>query len=635
MQDRQRKKSNLLLAIGALGIVFGDIGTSPMYAVSVSMNAAGSIHGQSAVYGIISLIFWTLALIVSVKYLLFITKVDNDGEGGIFAIVSVIKSKIRSSDNVIMWTMTAIAIASTGLLFADSLITPALSVMAAIEGLKMISDGTDQLIVSSSVAILIILFMAQRYGNDTLSRFFGPIMVLWFFAISLAGINAIISKPAILIAVMPQYGLDLLQSLTWSGRFSLLGSILLAATGAEAIYADMGHFGRRPISLAWYGFALTSLLLSYFGQGAWLLTASPVGIAKFNPFFAIVPSQLMVPMVVLATLASVIASQAVISGMFSLANQAIRLNYLPRLQVIHTSLVERGQIYVPYINFLLCIGGVLLVLGFRSSSALASSYGFAVAATMFLTTIAFSIVILFVWEWSFWKVIAFVFFAMPLDFVFLASTITKLPSGHYLTLIISIVIIWILSAWYLGNRTLAKRAQRIDIPVADFAEMTEMRHDLIYGKRPAIFFQHLPFPSEVEVTPNALLRQLQISSMLYQPAVIVEFLDSPLPKISDKKRLHTTQYSNDIHVVRIKFGYWEVVSIDPIIALGKKMGWWRDETEVVYFAVREDLKITEENKLSLLLKWPYFMLHKLDQPLPRSVNINSMRYVELGMPIAL
>ena len=635
MQDHLKKKNNLALAIGALGIVFGDIGTSPMYAVSVSVNASGSTNGQAAIYGIISLIFWTLALIVSVKYLLFITKVDNEGEGGIFAIVSVIKSKIRSSNNMIIWAMTAIAIASTGLLFADSLITPALSVMAAIEGLKMISDSADQLIISASVAILIALFAAQRYGTDTLSRFFSPIMLLWFFAIALAGLKAIILEPVILNAVMPQYGLDLLQSLSWSGRFGLLGSILLAATGAEAIYADMGHFGRRPINIAWYGFSLTSLLLSYFGQGAWLLKASPDEIAKFNPFFAIVPSQLMAPMVVLATLASVIASQAVISGMFSLANQAIRLNYLPRLQVIHTSLSERGQIYVPYINFLLCIGGVLLVLGFRSSSALASSYGFAVAATMFLTTIAFTFVILLVWEWSIWKVIAFVFFAIPLDFVFLAATITKLPSGHYFTLIISVVIAWLLSSWFLGNRTLSKRAQRIDIPVADFAEMIEMRHDLTHGKRPAIFFQHLPFPSEVEVTPNALLRQLQITSMLYQPTIIVEFLDSSYPHISDEKRIHIMEYPNDIHLVRITFGYWEVVSIDPVIALGKEKGWWRDETEVVYFAVREDLRITEESQLSLILKWPYFLLHKLDQPLSRSIPINSMRYVELGMPIEL
>ena len=635
MQDLQKKKSSLNLAIGALGIVFGDIGTSPLYAVSVSLTTSGSSHGHNVVLGIISLIFWTLALIVSIKYLFFITKVDNEGEGGIFAIVSVIKSKIGSSDNVIMWTMTAIAIASTGLLFADSLITPALSVMAAIEGLKMISDGADQWIISASVTILIALFAAQRYGTDTLSRFFSPIMLIWFSTLALVGLKAIISEPVILNAVMPQYGLDLLQSLTWSGRFGLLGSILLAATGAEAIYADMGHFGRRPISIAWYGFALTSLLLSYFGQGAWLLTASPKAMATVNPFFAIVPSQLMIPMVVLATLASVIASQAVISGMFSLANQAIRLNYLPRLKVIHTSLAERGQIYVPYINFLLCIGGVLLVFGFRSSSALAASYGFAVAATMCLTTIAFSFVILFVWEWSFWKVIAFVFFAIPLDFVFLAATITKLPSGHYFTLIVSTAIVWLLSAWFFGNRTLAKRAQRIDIPVVDFADMVEMRHDLIYSQRPAIFFQHLPFPSEVEVTPNALLRQLQITSMLYQPTIIVEFLDSPYPYISDEKRIHILEYPNDLHLVRITFGYWEAVSIDPIIALGKQKGWWRDETDVVYFAVREDLRVSDKNPISLILKLPYFLLHKLDQPLPRSIHINSMRYVELGMPIEL
>jgi KUP system potassium uptake protein len=633
MQLGHKKKSSFLLALAALGIVFGDIGTSPMYAVSESMRASGSPHSPASVLGVTSLIFWTLALIVSVKYLLFITRVDNDGEGGIFAIVSVIKSKVGSNDSVVMWIMTAIAIASTGLLFADSLITPALSVMAATEGAKMIYDGADQWVVSASIVILTTLFAVQRYGTDALSRFFSPVMIVWFIAIALTGFKAIITKPIILDAVMPQYGYDLLLSLSWSGRFNLLGSILLAATGAEAIYADMGHFGRRPISIAWYGFALVSLLLSYFGQGAWLLTHHAGAGSDDNPFFAIIPLQFMAPMVVLATLASVIASQAVISGMFSLANQAIRLNYLPRLEIRHTSLTERGQIYVPYINFLLLIGGVLLILGFRSSSALASSYGFAVAATMFLTTTAFSFVVLYVWEWSIWKLIAFVFFAIPLDFIYLAATVTKLPAGHYLTLIISMVIIWLLSAWFLGNRALSRRAQRLDIPVADFADMIEMRHDLAHSARPAIFLQHLPFPSEVEVTPNALLRQVQITSMLYQPAVIVEFIDSSFPHIPEEKRLYTAEYPNNIHVVRATFGYWEAASINPVIALGKARGWWKDETDVVYFAVREDLRLASANELSWLVKWPYFFLHKLDQPQPRSLHINAMRYVELGMPI--
>lgn len=633
MQVGHKKKSNVLLALAALGIVFGDIGTSPMYAVSESMRASGSPHSPAAILGVTSLIFWTLALIVSVKYLLFITRVDNEGEGGIFAIVSVIKSKVGSSDSMVMWFMTAIAIASTGLLFADSLITPALSVMAATEGAKMIFDGADQWVVSASILILISLFAAQRYGTDALSRFFSPIMIVWFAAIALAGFRAIIAKPIILGAVLPQYGYELLQSLSWSGRFNLLGSILLAATGAEAIYADMGHFGRRPISIAWYGFALVALLLSYFGQGAWLLINSNGASAGDNPFFAIIPLQLMAPMVVLATHASVIASQAVISGMFSLANQAIRLNYFPRIEIRHTSLAERGQIYVPFINFLLMIGGILLILEFKSSSALASSYGFAVAATMFLTTTAFSFVVLYVWEWSVWKLIAFVFFAIPLDFIYLAATITKLPAGHYLTLIISLAIIWLLSAWFLGNRALSRRAQRLDIPVTDFADMIEMRHDLGRGKRPAIFFQHLPFPSEVEVTPNALLRQLQITSMLYQPTVVVEFIDSSQPYIPDEKRLTTIEFPNNIYVVRATFGYWEAASIDPVIAEGKTRGWWNAETDVVYFAVREDLRFTNGDELSSLIKWPYFFLHKLDQPISRSLQINAMRYVELGMPI--
>lgn len=633
MDNQQRKRSDIFLSIAALGIVFGDIGTSPIYAVRESIRTSGDAAMQISVMGVTSLIFWTLTLIVSVKYLLFITRVDNEGEGGIFAIASVLRTRAFKIDAPVIWLMTFIAICSTGLLFADSLITPALSIMAATEGAQKIVPGADQWSVSISVVIIVSLFSVQRFGTHAISRFFSPIMLTWFIAIAVIGLISIISCPMILGAVSPHHAFNLLQTLSWSCRFNLLGSILLAATGAEALYADMGHFGRRPINIAWYGFALIALLLSYFGQGAWLLANNIDKRLDINPFFEIIPNSLMAPMVILATVASVIAGQAVISGMFSLANQAIKLNFLPRLKVVHTSFEERGQIYVPVINFLLLVGGVLLVLVFRNSSALASSYGFAVSATMFLTTAAFSLVILYVWEWSYWKIIAFVFFAIPLDFIYLAATITKLPSGHFFTLIMSLLVSWLLAAWYLGNIHLAKCAQRIDIPLSDFAEMIEMRGDLVRTKRPAIFFQHLPVLSDADITPNALLRQIQMTSLLYQPTIIVEFVDSGSPTIPEGDRMLAREYSNNIHVIQLTFGYWEAPTIEPVVDLGKIHSWWKAEEEIVFFGIREDLRVSKSNELSRVIKYPYYLLHKMDRPVARELHLNAMQYIELGMPI--
>lgn len=629
------KKNEIALAIAALGIVFGDIGTSPIYAVRESIRSSGAAALQTSIMGVTSLIFWTLVLIVSVKYLLFITRVDNEGEGGVFAIISVIQTRASRIHPPVIWLMTTIAICSTGLLFADSLITPALSIMAATEGVQKIFPTAEQWSVSLSVIIIIALFSFQRFGTHAISRLFSPIMVIWFSSIAVIGLNSIISHPLVLGAVFPHHAYELLHSLTWSGRFNLLGSILLAATGAEALYADMGHFGRRPINIAWYGFALIALLLSYFGQGAWLLGNITDKQAEINPFFEIIPNPLMAPMVILATAASIIAGQAVISGMFSLANQAIALNYLPRLKVIHTSFEERGQIYVPSINLILLVGGVFLVLAFGNSSALASSYGFAVSATMFLTTAAFSLVILYVWEWSYWKIIAFVFFALPLDFIYLAATITKLPAGHFFTLIVSLFVSWLLAAWRLGNLHLAKRAQRIDIPLSDFSEMIEIRKDLARVARPAIFFQHLPILPEADITPNALLRQIQVTSVLYQPTVIVEFIDLGLPMASKDNRVLFREYSNNIHVVQLAFGYWEEREVAPVVELGKINSWWKHEEEIVYFGVREELRISKTNELFNAAKYPYYLLHKFDRPVSRELRLNAMRYIELGMPIDL
>ena len=352
------------MALAALGIVFGDIGTSPIYAIDAALRVSGLAAHEETILGIVSLIFWTLGLVVSMKYLLFITRADNDGEGGIFAIVALLRASSASNNARMMVLTTGIAMASAALLFADSLITPALSIMAATEGMKALSADIDHWAMLASISLLVILFGIQRFGTGALSRWFTPIMVGWFLAIGGLGAAQIWQTPAILAALLPQHAVHLLSVLRWPELLNLLGAILLAVTGAEAIYADMGHFGRRPIRLAWYVTALYALLLSYFGQGAWLLQNHTYSASEVSPFFGMIPTGGLAPMIVLAMLASFIASQAVISGMFSLARQAIQMEYLPRLRVVQTSASERGQIYVPKINGLLAVGCILLVVGF-------------------------------------------------------------------------------------------------------------------------------------------------------------------------------------------------------------------------------------------------------------------------------
>lgn len=632
MTRSHANKGLIPLSMAAIGIVFGDIGTSPMYALSEALSEYPLTQTPDGVLGVVSLIIWSLILIVCLKYLMFITLADNEGEGGIFAIVTLLRSDANFPTRHYP-LIVAIGVASAALLFSDSLITPALSIMAAVEGTKSLYASADDWVVPISLCVLVLLFSIQKYGTTHLSRVFSPVMIIWFLAIGGYGVKEILQNPQVLKALSPVFAYRLLLELHWNEALNLLGSVLLAVTGAEAIYADMGHFGRRPISLGWYAIALQALMLSYLGQAARVLGV-PVGSAEGNPFFATVPPTLMFPTIILGTLASVIASQAVISGMFSLARQAILLGYLPRLDVRQTS-DHRGQIYVPKINLLLFVGCTLLVLGFRSSSALASAYGFAVSATMLLTTTAFTFVLLYVWRWSWLKALAFCVFALPLDVLFFGATLTKLPAGHFLPLIISLTIIWLLYAWIKGTRQLMDRAQRIDIPVPLFAELIEERADLVRLSRPAVFLQHLPFDAGRQITPTALMRQIQVTSVLYQPCIIVDFIVADSPRLAASNRIEHSAFENNIHLVHLRSGFREPISIEPLVDLGRRLGWWRDGADVVYFSCREEIRAASRPLMNPAIRWPYLWLHGFDLSVPRTLDIPALQYVELGLRIDL
>lgn len=620
------------IALAALGIVFGDIGTSPMYAVAECMRVDGVSSSADSVLGVTSMIFWSLLLVVTVKYLLFITRADNHGEGGIFAILALLRSSGRMAPGMGVLA-TGIALLAAALLLADSMITPALSVMSAVDGLRVEFDGIEHWIKLASLAIIGGLFFIQRYGTGVLGALFGPVMLVWFAVIAGLGLVQILQTPEILGALSPLPALHLLVTLTWAEIFSLLGSVMLAVTGAEAIYADMGHFGRRPISFAWYGIALLSLLLNYFGQGAHLLQNPFVPDESHSPFFAMVPSAGLVPMVLLATAASIIASQAVISGMFSLASQAIHMNFLPRLRIEQTSEQESGQIYVPRINGLLALGTVGFVLGFGSPSAMAGAYGFAVATTMLLTTIAFTFVVYYVWRWSWLKILSFCLFALPLDALFFGAALAKLPQGGYVPALLSVLFTWFMASWVSGNRHLMSLGQRLDMPLPLFSELVANRSDLHFQPRPAVFFQHLPFPTDLEVTPHALLRQVQLTSMVYQPAVVVDFLTLGVPRVADAQRIQVEEFGNGIYRIIASFGFAESASMDAVEQLGQERGWWKTLDDVVYFAAREDLRTGVREGLPIAVRWSYRWMHRHDENLARSLRLPALQYVELGLTV--
>lgn len=620
------------MALAALGIVFGDIGTSPMYAVAECMRVEGIESSPEGVSGVISLIFWSLMLVVTIKYLLFITRADNQGEGGIFAILALLRTSGQMDRPRVIF-LTGIALSAAALLLSDSMITPALSVMAAVDGLRIEFAGIEAWIKPISLLIIGGLFLIQRFGTGTLGALFGPVMLIWFIVIAGLGLQKVIEVPEILWALSPQPAFKLILSLDLGSFFTLMGSVMLAVTGAEAIYADMGHFGRRPISLAWYGIALMSLLLNYLGQGALLLQSPFIPDEGHSPFFALVPEGGILPMVMLATTASIIASQAVISGMFSLTSQAVHMHYLPRFRVEHTSKKHAGQIYVPKINLLLAFGTIAFVLGFGNASGLASAYGFAVATTMLLTTIAFNFVVFYIWRWSWPAIGVFCLFAIPLDVLFFGAALAKLPQGGMIPAILSAAFFFLMVAWVLGNEKLSGLGHRLDMPLPLFADMVASRDDLHFKKRPSIFFQHLPFSPDLEVAPQSLLRQVQLTSMIYQPSIVVEFETADVPKIADRDRMRIEDYGQGIYRMTARFGFAEDPSMTPIEQFGRDQGFWTTPDEVVYFAAREDLRAGIRPILPLWLSGPYRLMHHFDENLASTLDLPSLQYVELGLTV--
>jgi len=558
------------LALGALGVVFGDIGTSPLYTVQTVFNP-GDPHpvpvSRENVFGVVSLIFWSVTIIVTVTYVLLVMRADNDGEGGIMALITLIRRRGAPGGRRAKAVLAALGIFGASLFFGDSIITPAISVLSAIEGVKVAVPSVDELVVPITAVIIVGLFLLQRLGTGAVGRLFGPVMAVWFTAIGVIGAHGIAGHPAILKALSPSYALGFLFGHFTVAFFSLT-AVVLAVTGAEALYADMGHFGRWPITRVWLLFVFPACILSYMGQGALILGDPSRAIS--SPFFLLVPGWARLPMVFLAAAATVIASQAVISGAFSVTQQAAQLGYLPRLRITHTSEEQAGQIYVPWINWALLVSVLTLVVTFRSSTALAYAYGTAVTGTITITTLLFFYVAWRSWHRPTWLVATGAAFLLSVDLLFLAANLTKLVHGAWLPILIGIVVFTIMTTWQKGRELVTRQRQRDEGPLQAFI-------DQLHATRPPI--QRVPgtavFLNRGKATaPLALRANVEHNHILHEYVLILSIETKPAPHVPPAQRLTVDPLGHGddrITHVTARYGYMDEINVPALLPLVRKL----------------------------------------------------------------
>jgi KUP system potassium uptake protein len=587
------------LAFAALGIVYGDIGTSPLYALRESFEGAGHVLpvSEDNVLGLLSLVFWSLIVVVAVKYLGVVMRADNDGEGGILALTALVRPHNESRRGA-RWVLVIVGLFGTALLYGDGMITPAISVLSAVEGTEVVTDRLDAVVVPIAVGILIGLFAVQRRGTGSVARMFGPIMVVWFAVLASLGSAEIIQEPAVLRAVNPIEGAQFFADNGATG-FLALGSVFLVVTGGEALYADMGHFGRLPIAVGWYGIVLPALVLNYFGQGALLLT-DPTAID--NPFYRLAPSGMQLPLVVLATAATVIASQALISGAFSLTRQAIQLGYLPRLKITHTSATQRGQVYVRSVNWALMIACVGLVVGFRSSTNLAAAYGVAVTMTMAITTIIFFAVAVHHLHWPPLRAAAVCAAFFVVDLAFFGANLPKVPHGGWFPLIAGGGIFTLLTTWRTGRRLVGHRLRDIVVPLEELVARIEADPPT---RLPGTAVYLFSLPGR---TPPALQTNLRINHALHERIIVASVSTADTPTVQPENRLEHATIGAGIEVAQLRYGFMETPDIPTAL---------RHELHVegvAYLVGSEAIVVTAKPGMARWREHLYALMHRNATP---------------------
>jgi KUP system potassium uptake protein len=565
------------LALGSVGVVYGDIGTSPLYAFRVAVVAAshsGPVT-RDTVLGVLSMILWALVVVVTIKYVLVLLRADNNGEGGTLSLTALATRALGRR-----WWLMLLGIIGAAMFIGDSVITPAISVLSAVEGLELAAPGLKNYVMPLAVVILAALFAVQRRGTARVAAFFGPIMLVWFVTLAVTGAMHILDDLAVFAAINPLYAISFVSTHGQIGLITL-GAVFLAVTGGEALYADLGHFGRKPIQIAWLGLVLPALLINYFGQGA-LLLAHPEAIE--NPFYRLVPEALLLPLVVLATAATVIASQAVITGAYSLVRQAIQLGLLPRLAIVHTSAEYSGQIYLPRVNTALLIGVLLLVGMFHTSDALASAYGIAVATTMVVDGVLGFIVIWKLWNWPAWKSALLMVPLVIVDATFFSANLLKLLEGAWVPLLFGLAMVILILTWRRGTRILSNKTRKTEVPLEALLNSLEKKPPHIVPGT-AVFLT-----SDPEFAPTALLHNLKHNKILHEQNVILTIVTEDTPRAREEDRVTIAPVSQHFMRVSLKFGYMETPNVPKALAIARKQGWQFDIMSTSFFLSRRTLK---------------------------------------------
>ncbi len=612
------------LMLGAMGVVFGDIGTSPLYALRQTVLATeGGLPNHVAVMGSLSMIFWALILVVTIKYVLIIMRADNNGEGGTLALAALAHRSPGMSRRI-KATIGIGAIVGLALFFGDGMLTPAITVLSAVEGLTVDAPHFAPLVLPLVVAILVGLFAIQSRGTHRLGKLFGPVMVVWFLALAGFGLTSLVRTPAILAAFNPWYALQMFLHAPWVA-FVSLGAVVLAVSGCEALYADMGHFGKRPIQYAWLFVALPALLLNYFGQGAALLRVpADANIA----FFSVIPHWAHLPMVLLATLAAIIASQAVITGVFSMTQQAVQLGQLPRMEIRHTSATDYGQIYVPRMNALLAIGVVLIVLIFKSSGALAAAYGIAVTGVMVIDTFNASIVAKRQWRWNA-TLVLLLFGAMGVsDMIFFVSNSLKIPEGGWLPLLIAFAVFVGMDTWRRGRRVHMEKVRSESLPLSLFLERADKSAQRVAGL--GVFLA-----SRTDVVPGALLHNLQHNKVLHERVVIATVVVEDTPLVPAHERIEVEKLGKGFYAVRIHHGFFETPDVPQAMEDARRFGLALDVATATFFIGRETLVPAEQSELGSWRNWLYRKIASNALSPARFYHLPPNRVVELGTQVTI
>jgi KUP system potassium uptake protein len=614
----------LPLTVTAIGVVYGDIGTSPLYAMRECFFGSHSVPpSPENVLGVLSLIIYSLVLVISVKYIAIVMRADNQGEGGILALTALLPSK--TGDGSRRSILVLLGIFGAALLYGDGMITPAITVLGAVEGLKIATPLFEPYVVAIAVAILVVVFAIQKQGTHRVGGLFGPVMVLWFVVIAALGIMWTVRHPIVLTAVDPRHAIAFFGDHGWHG-FAVLGAVFLVVTGGEALYADMGHFGKRPIRIAWFALVLPALLLNYFGQGA-LLLSNPQ--AAEQPFFLLTPDWALFPLVGLATAAAIIASQALISGAFSLTRQAIQLGYAPRLDIEHTSVHEIGQVYVPQVNWALMISTIAIVIGFGSSTALAAAYGIAVTLTMVITAVLLHVVATERWRWPTPLVFIVTGVFLSVDLAFFGANALKIAHGGWLPLVIGALLFTLMTTWKTGRQIVAQRLTARAVPLEDFlARVAETRPARVPGA--AVFMTAQP-----RGTPPALAHNLRYNKVMHEHVITLLVTTQPVPHVPIEQRVTVPELGHGVSDVVVRYGFMEDPNIPEALALAREAGLELDENDVTYFLGRETLIVTKTPGMAQWRERLFVVMARNAVRATAFFRLPAERVVELGVQVEL